>query len=1008
MPRVGRVLAALAVVPALLRGQGLGGVEGRVYDPSGRPIAAADVSVSRGTGSPSRASTDAGGGWRITHLAPGDWLVSVRRVGYRPASVPARIAGGASTRLTITLEPVPFLLDSLIASAPALRISTTSTELGTRLTVDEISVLPTTVDVRQLVQLTPGARPNQIWGGAGDQANAYLLDGTLVNHVGVGGVFFLPSPSWIESFEVRGLGAGAELGNFQGGLVDVVTLNGGNVLEGRFRSSFESHRFNGSNLVPEEVGRELSHRRELDGQLRGPLLRDKLHFALFGHLIDEEERIPNQLPGTDAEFTAAAPATRDVRWLGKLSWKPGRQDDLQWSLMGRHLHGDRVGQTGFETPEATERLRDWSLTGSLAWKRVWSARSTFEVRAGGYLARQRQEPYGGELAPGVETFTTASLVPRYGNAPFLTRAEPVSLSLSARWHRRGRVAGLEHELIAGGELVRGGWMFDRRRSAGMTWQPWPSAGFHSENPATWPGSPFAWMPEKTIGTLWGGEVRLDSEVSSDALFLQDHIRVTRWLRINPGLRYGWWSGSLTPLSGPQFTAVRDQALEPRLGLIADLDGKGGFVAKAHFGRYHQSMFASLFDRVEGADVFSDQERWSYLGTPPATRQTAFTRAQRDDLAASGVFRLEERIGLNQVGRVENYRQPYVDQGILALERSFGGRWKAGLIYVHRRNRNQVALVDRNIASNYTIIENVVVRDRLPVPLYLNDEPLVLEKLALSNRDVIRVWNQIKAGALPLEHPTQLMFPPGMSFAQLDALRYEPDFVLTTVPKARRHFDQLQVAVDARYRSWWAGGSFVLTFLTGNFNAISGADDYSTGGPGPFVRLNEQFNFEGSLANQSRFEGKLHAGALLPFRLKGGMFFSIAGGDRVTPTLTISTLVTQFALVVPDPEQPTVLEAKPFAPQLLASINGERMFLLPRGSYRFETRASLDLHLERTVAVGRRELELTLDGFNVLGDRSISAIETNVNSTVGIFSHDYGRARARVAPRTLRIGGGIRF
>ena len=85
-----------------------------------------------------------------------------------------------------------------------------------------------------------------------------------------------------------------------------------------------------------------------------------------------------------------------------------------------------------------------------------------------------------------------------------------------------------------------------------------------------------------------------------------------------------------------------------------------------------------------------------------------------------------------------------------------------------------------------------------------------------------------------------------------------------------------------------------------------------------------------------------------------------------------------------------------------------MFLLPRGWYRFETRSSLDLHLERTVAVGRSELALTLDGFNVLGDRSISAIETNVNSTVGIFSHDYGRARARVAPRTLRIGGGIRL
>ena len=1004
--RPGPVATALLLLPVMAYGQARGGLEGRVLDATGRPLAFAEVRVSQVGTSPGRAATDAGGSWRITHLAPGEYLVSVRRVGYRPASRQMRVEAGRSAQLTITLDPVPFLLDSLIASAPARRISTTSSELGTRLTVDEISVLPTTVDVRQLVLLTPGARPNQIWGGASDQANTYQLDGTLVNHVGRGGVFFLPSPSWIESLEVRGLGSGAELGNFQGGLVDVVTLSGSNVLEGHVRTSFESHRFNGSNLIPGEIGRELSHRREVDGQIRGPLVRDKLHFALFGQVIDDEERVLNRLPGSAGEFVPVSPSSRDARWLGKLSWKPDSRDDLQGSLMGRVLHGDRVGQSGFEASAATERLRDWTLTGSLAWKRAWSARSTLEVRAGGYIARQRQEPYAAAV-PGVETFTTTD-VPRYRNAPFLTRAEPASLTLSAKWSVRGRFAGLEHEVTVGGEAVRGSWSLDRIRNGGMTWRPWSSASFDAEDPVTWPGAPFAWMPEKTIGTLWGGEVRLDSDVSSDALFVQDQIRLSSWLRFNPGLRYGWWSGSLTPATGARFTAVEDHAPEPRIGLVADLDRKGGFVAKAHFGRYHQSMFASLFDRVDGATVFSDQESWSYLGVPPAAPSATFTPAQRDALAATGVFRLEERIRLSQVGRVENYRQPYVDQAVLSLEKGFGARWKAGLTFVHRRNRNQVALVDRNIESNFTIVEDVVVRDRLPVPIYLNGKQLVLGKLAISNQDIIRIWEMIKLGTFSPIPEVRLPLPPGLTFAQLEALRYQPDFVLTTVPEANRHFDQLQVSLDARYRSWWASGSFVLTFLTGNFNAISGPDDYSTGGPGPFVRLNEQFNFQGSLANQSRFEGKLHAGALLPLKMRGGVFFSIAGGDRVTPTLLISPLVTDFGLERPDPDHPTVIRTVPFEPRLFASTNGERMFLLPRGAYRFETRASLDLHLGRSFPSGRAEILVTLEAFNVLGDNSVTAIETNVNSTVGIFSHDYGRARARVAPRTFRIGGGVRF
>ena len=910
-------------------------------------------------------------------------------------------------RLTLHLQPVPFLLDSLVTSAPALRINTTNTELGTRLSVDEISLLPTTADVRQLIHLTPGARPNQIWGGASDQANSYLLDGTLVNHIGLGGVFFLPSPTWIESLDVRGLGAGAELGNFQGGLVEVVTLNGGNRMEGGIRASFESHRFNGSNLIPGEIGRELSSRQEVDGQIRGPLIRDRLHFALFGHLIRGEERVLNRLPGGVGEFTPTPPAFDDFRWLGKMSWKGGARDLLLASLMGRFQRGDRTGQSGYEAAEATERLRHWNLTGNVTWKRGWTKRSALELRLGGYAARERREPYAGQEVPGVELFSTGN-PPRYSNAPFRSLAEPSSLGASAMWTLRGRLAGLEHDMKLGGEGALGFWEYHRARNGGMTWRPWPSSGFDPGNAATWPGAPFPWMKEKTIGTIWGGEVRVDSRVVNGAVFLQDHIRLAPWLRFNPGIRFGWWSGALTPVAGPRFTAVSDNAFEPRLGLVVDLDRRGGLVAKAHFGRYHQSMFAALFDRVEGGGVFQDEEHWSYLGPAPASAATAFSGEERDALAAAGVFRLDERVQLSQVGRVENYRQPYVDQTVLSLEKTFGGRWKTGVTYVFRKNHNQTALVDRHLASNYTIIENVVVRDRLPVPIYLEGAPLVMERLALSNQDIIRVWQMVKQFLLPPFSDTQVILPPGLSFAQLDALRYDPDFVLTTVPEATRRFEQLQVQVDARYRTWWAGASATFTSLRGNFNAVSGPDDYSTGGPGPWVRLNEQYNFYGDLSNQSQIEAKLHFGGLLPGRFRGGVFLSLATGDRVTPTMTISTLVTEYGLTRSNRDHPGLSETVPLHPLLLESLIGSRMFLRSRGTYRYETWGSLDLHLERGFSGRGTEVVVALDAFNLLGDQSVTATETAVNSTVGVFERDYGRVRGRVPPRTFRLGAAVRF
>ena len=79
----------------------------------------------------------------------------------------------------------------------------------------------------------------------------------------------------------------------------------------------------------------------------------------------------------------------------------------------------------------------------------------------------------------------------------------------------------------------------------------------------------------------------------------------------------------------------------------------------------------------------------------------------------------------------------------------------------------------------------------------------------------------------------------------------------------------------------------------------------------------------------------------------------------------------------------------FTPFLFQSTAGHRLFIQPRGTYRYEGRASLDLHLERSFARGQNELLVTVDGFNVLGDASVTGIQIDV-------SRDYGRVRSRVA------------
>src|SRR5436189_63359 len=83
---------------------------------------------------------------------------------------------------------------------------------------------------------------------AGGVSNDYRLDGVSMNHPGLGGDLLSVSVDWIESLEVRGLGAGAESGNFQGGIIDAVTQTGSNDRRFAARTNYESPRFAATNL----------------------------------------------------------------------------------------------------------------------------------------------------------------------------------------------------------------------------------------------------------------------------------------------------------------------------------------------------------------------------------------------------------------------------------------------------------------------------------------------------------------------------------------------------------------------------------------------------------------------------------------------------------------------------------------------------------------------------------------------------------------------------------------
>ncbi len=248
-------------------------------------------------------------------------------------------------------------------------------------------------------------------------------------------------------------------------------------------------------------------------------------------------------------------------------------------------------------------------------------------------------------------------------------------------------------------------------------------------------------------------------------------------------------------------------------------------------------------------------------------------------------------------------------------------------------------------------------------------------------------------------------PPGMTAAQVAALQYRPDLILTNVPDARRRFDQLQLRIQARYPSWWVDVGGTITALEGNLNTVVGPDDYGGSSAGPWVRLNESFDALGNLANQSRIELKARAGTDLPLGFRGAAFVEYASGDYYTPTLTLSNLLFEFEADLPN-LSPRLRRLHSF---FFQTTTGQRLFVQPRGAYQYPARATVDLRLERDLTLGRSRLLFTLDAFNVLGAATVTEVQTSFNGETDPFATGrLGAVRNRLPPRTVRVGTTLQF
>ena len=112
----------------------------------------------------------------------------------------------------------------------------------------------------------------------------------------------------------------------------------------------------------------------------------------------------------------------------------------------------------------------------------------------------------------------------------------------------------------------------------------------------------------------------------------------------------------------------------------------------------------------------------------------------------------------------------------------------------------MGLVDQNLVTNYSQLHDVHVSHRLGFGdiLDANGRPLVLPTVFIANNDLVRFLQQPSRG--------QPVTVGGFTGADIPNLHWNPDLVLSTIPAARRRYDQVTLSLRTDQPSWRAEGS----------------------------------------------------------------------------------------------------------------------------------------------------------------------------------------------------------
>ncbi len=401
IPHAGRIALSALLIPLLAVSAAAqtatSNLRGYVRGDAAAPMSGVEV-VTRSLETNQRRVTQTApsGYYYLGGLRPGQYEVSVRRIGFQPQTRQVRLLIGQTQDLDISLASAAVQLAAVGVTAATDAAETRTSEVGTNITREQIENLPSAErNFLDIAKLAPGITATAVnnsdkflsAGGQPAEAVNVFVDGvSYKNDVLRGGVVGQdaskgnPFPQGaVQEFRVLTQNYKAEYQKAASAIINATTRSGGNEWEGDFFANRidKGHVAKDAIAVKNAGGRPNYSRLQAGGSIGGPLKRDKLF--VFGtyevNARDEPQLVvlgpsaPQAPAGLNPQQYAGRFISefREHLGFGKLSWIASDRSTVDASLNIR-TETDFRGFGGATSFQASENVAIGVYGGGAAWK----------------------------------------------------------------------------------------------------------------------------------------------------------------------------------------------------------------------------------------------------------------------------------------------------------------------------------------------------------------------------------------------------------------------------------------------------------------------------------------------------------------------------------------------------------------------------------------------------------------------------------------------------------------